>query len=68
MRTTRSNADRKDQEERIDRYVRDYSVRTLAEMLVELEDLYAPHAARKFARRMKNVVSKKKHGRVVSGA
>jgi hypothetical protein len=32
--------DGRTQEQRIDNYVRNYSVRTLAEMLVELEDAY----------------------------
>lgn len=34
-------------EQRIDRYVRDYSARTLAEMLVELEDKYTERLGRK---------------------
>lgn len=42
MNRENTNLEQSAVERRIDRYVRDYSARTLAETIVELENLYAP--------------------------
>lgn len=43
-----------EREKRIDRYTRDYSVRTLAEMLVDLEDITEPFIAKRAAKMLKS--------------